>query len=130
MQWDDGPKAGFSTADPGRLYLPIDPDPARPTVAAQEPDPGSTLHLVRRLVALRRATPALGGRAPTGCCQGYPFAYLRDETHLVVVNPRREPAVLTADEVSAGRPRFSSGVSIDGDAVTVDGFGYAVLTRG
>lgn len=27
MQWDDGPNAGFSTADPERLYLPIDPDP-------------------------------------------------------------------------------------------------------
>src|SRR5204862_7588084 len=65
MQWDDGPNAGFSTAEASRLYLPIDPDPARPTVAAQEPDPASTLNLVRRLVALRRATPALGGRATT-----------------------------------------------------------------
>jgi hypothetical protein len=39
MQWDDGPNAGFSTADPSRSYLPIDPDPTRPTVAAQEQDP-------------------------------------------------------------------------------------------
>ena len=30
MQWDDTPNAGFSTADQSRLYLPIDPDPARP----------------------------------------------------------------------------------------------------
>jgi hypothetical protein len=44
MQWDDGPNAGFSTADPSRLYLPVDPDPTRPTVAAQEriPTPRST----------------------------------------------------------------------------------------
>mgnify|MGYP002749668689 CR=1 FL=1 len=38
MQWDDSPNAGFSTADASRLYLPIDPSPARPTVAAEERD--------------------------------------------------------------------------------------------
>ncbi len=65
MQWDDGPNSGFSTADPARLYLPIDPDPARPTVAARELDPGSTLNLVRELAALRRATPALWATAST-----------------------------------------------------------------
>ena len=54
MQWDDGPNAGFSTADPDRLYLPVDPEPDRPTVAAQQADPSSTLHLVRELIALRQ----------------------------------------------------------------------------
>ena len=60
MQWDDGPNAGFSTAAADRLYLPVDPAPDRPTVAAQLADEGSLLHLVRRLIALRRSTPALG----------------------------------------------------------------------
>ena len=128
MQWDDGPNAGFSTADPGRLYLPVDPDPARPTVAAQEHDPGSTLNLVRRLVALRRATPALGGRAATRVVhEGYPFAYVRGGTHLVVVNPRADPAVLTADELVDATPLLVSGVAVAGDTVTVDGFGYGIL---
>ena len=36
MQWDDGPNAGFSAADPSALYLPIDPSPDRPTVQAQD----------------------------------------------------------------------------------------------
>jgi maltose alpha-D-glucosyltransferase/alpha-amylase len=35
-------------ADPDRLYLPVDPEPDRPTVAAQHADPSSTLHLVPR----------------------------------------------------------------------------------
>src|SRR5699024_3009205 len=65
MQWDDGPNAGFSSAPPERLYLPIDPDPDRPTVAAQDGVAGSTLTLVRDLLALRRRTPALQGHAPT-----------------------------------------------------------------
>ena len=125
MQWDDSPNAGFSTADPDRLYLPIDPDPDRPTVAAQEGDPTSTLALVRELVALRRATPALGGRAPTRVINdGYPFAYVRGESHLVVLNPRREPATLA---VPRATPIWASGATITGDDLTLDGFGYAVL---
>ncbi|WP_203720570.1 alpha-amylase family glycosyl hydrolase [Paractinoplanes brasiliensis] len=100
MQWDDGVNAGFSTADPSRLYLPIDPDPDRPTVAAQENDPDSTLAFVRKLIALRRATPALGTRASTRVVnEGYPFAYVRGGTHLVVLNPRREPATLDISEI-------------------------------
>jgi maltose alpha-D-glucosyltransferase/alpha-amylase len=64
MQWDGGPNAGFSTAPAGALYLPVDPDPDRPTVAAARADPDSLLHHVRRLVRLRRETPALGPAAP------------------------------------------------------------------
>jgi glycosidase len=128
MQWDDGPNAGFSTAEESRLYLPVDPDPARPTVAAQEHDPGSTLNLVRRLVALRRATPALGGRSSVRVLnEGYPFAYVRDGTHLVVVNPRRDPAVMGAGELAGAEPLLADGVSVDGDTVTANGFGYGIF---
>jgi maltose alpha-D-glucosyltransferase/alpha-amylase len=106
----------------------VDPDPDRPTVAAQEADPGSTLHLVRRLIALRRATPALGGRAPTRVVhEGYPFAYVRGESHLVVVNPRREPAVLTVPEAAGATPVWGSGVAASPDGLRVAGFGYGIL---
>ena len=130
MQWDDGPNAGFSSADPSRLYLPVDPDPARPTVAAQQSDPDSTLNLVRRLVALRRSTPALGARASCRVLHtGYPFAYLRGGTHVVVVNPRREAATLDAAALDGAVPLLVSGIRVDGDAATVDGFGYGVFAR-
>ena len=128
MQWDDSPNAGFSTADHSRLYLPIDPDPARPTVAAQEHDPHSTLNLVRRLIALRKATPALGSRASTQVLHdGYPLAYLRDETHLVVVNPRRAPATFHWGQLTDTTPLLADGVAITEGTVHADGFGYGVF---
>lgn len=129
MQWDSSSNAGFSTAEPGRLYLPVDPDPARPTVAAQRDDPGSVLHLVRELVALRRATPALSARESTRLVHaGYPLAYVRGGTHLVVVNPRREPAVLDAPECRGATLVHGRGAAVTEDGTQLDGFGHAVLT--
>ncbi|WP_250034893.1 alpha-amylase family glycosyl hydrolase [Paractinoplanes maris] len=125
MQWDDTANAGFSTAGPTQLYLPIDPDPDRPTVAAQQNDPSSTLNLVRELIALRTATPALGTRASTVVVsEGYPFAYVRGGTHLVVLNPRREPATLPFDGATAIR---ASGVDITPGELRLAGFGYGVF---
>jgi glycosidase len=129
MQWDDGPNAGFSTAPAERLYLPVDPAPDRPTVAAQENDDTSTLHFVRDLIALRKATPALGTRASTRVIHdGYPLAYVRNESHLIVLNPRREPATLAGVAGLAGTPLLAAGITPSGDGMTVDGFGYGIFT--
>jgi alpha-glucosidase len=57
MPWDEGPLAGFSTADP---WLPLVPEAPARSVAAQRRDPRSMLALHRELLALRRAEPALG----------------------------------------------------------------------
>ena len=128
MQWDDGPHAGFSTTEHAEPYLPIDPDPGRPTVAAQEQDPRSTLNLVRRLVALRKATPALGSRAGTRVLhEGYPFAYVRGDTHLVVVNPRRDPATLDLGDLADTSPLLTHGVAIQDGTVEAHGFGYGIF---
>ncbi len=59
MQWDGTPNAGFSTASPDQLYLPIDPADDRPTVQAQAGDPPSLLSQIRALIALRRSHPGL-----------------------------------------------------------------------
>jgi maltose alpha-D-glucosyltransferase/alpha-amylase len=132
MQWDRSANAGFSTAPADRLYLPIDPDPDRPDVASQRADEGSLLNLVRRLIALRRATPALGtGGSVEVLHTGYPFVYTRGGSHLVVVNPRREPA--TAPLPPGADPRWleARGVTSAGGEVRADGFGYGIaeLTR-
>jgi len=130
MQWDGSLNAGFSTAQPSRLYLPIDPDPARPNVADQENQQDATLNLVRRLIGLRKSTPALGSRAATRVLHdGYPFTFTRGETHLVVVNPRQEPAVVSAPEIVGARDVLSCGVTISNDQLTIEGFGYGVLAR-
>jgi alpha-glucosidase len=55
MQWDASPGAGFTTGTP---WLPL-VDPQRRNVADQSADPDSLLTLYHRLIAVRRATPAL-----------------------------------------------------------------------
>jgi alpha-glucosidase len=57
MSWRDGPGAGFTT---GRPWLPVAPDAAQRNVAVQSADPDSVLSFYRRLIALRRGTPAIG----------------------------------------------------------------------
>jgi len=51
------PQLGFSTA--ARTWLPVDAAHAPLAVDRQLADPASTLHATRRLIALRRAHPAL-----------------------------------------------------------------------
>ncbi|MEU2429171.1 alpha-amylase family glycosyl hydrolase [Streptomyces sp. NPDC007861] len=132
MQWDSTANAGFSNAPPERLYLPVDPDPARPTVAAQREDPGSLLNLVRRLIALRKAAPELGSAGGTQVLHaGYPFVYVRGGRYLIVVNPRRTEAEFTLPEgVTVGGTLEASGVGVGvHDAVVrAAGFAYGIFT--
>ncbi|MCK6491183.1 MAG: DUF3459 domain-containing protein [Planctomycetes bacterium] len=96
MQWGPGRNAGFSSAPARDLYLPLDPDPARPTVAAQERDPRSLLSHVKRLLALRRSWPALGNRAAFAPLnhRGPAFAYRRGDDAVVAVNPGGQAAAI------------------------------------
>jgi alpha-glucosidase len=134
MQWDNAlPNAGFSDANPNRLYLPQDPDPNRPTIAAQLADPRSLLHAVRRLIALRAAHPALGaGTDQQVLNRDYPFAYLRGGTHLVVVNPRREPASVELPELTDREVVKLDGTGLEAGhgRISADGFGWGIFTIG
>lgn len=131
MQWDDGPNAGFSTAPADRLYLPLDPAPARPTVAAQRADETSLLHFVRRLIALRTATPELGsGGSVEVLHAGYPFVYVRGGRYLVVVNPQRNAVSYAYDIPVEPRPLEVSGVRVDGGTVAAEGFAYGIFDLG
>jgi maltose alpha-D-glucosyltransferase/alpha-amylase len=64
MQWTADRNAGFSTADPGQLYLPVITDPIYSyqavNVAAQEKQPGSLLATMKRLIATRKRSVAFG----------------------------------------------------------------------
>ncbi len=94
MQWSDDVNAGFSTADPTAIYLPIDPDPKRATVAAEQDDPNSMLNYVRGILSLRAKTPALSTRGDWQLLsrveQPYPMVYMREadgERYIVALNP-------------------------------------------
>lgn len=56
IPWDGTPTHGWAGDSP---WLPWPPDAARRNVANLRDDPTSILHLYRRLIALRRRTPAL-----------------------------------------------------------------------
>jgi len=55
LPWTEDPEGDWG----GRAWLPLPPDAARLSVEAQTGDPTSMLEHYRRLLALRRATPAL-----------------------------------------------------------------------
>ncbi len=103
MQWDNAAaNAGFSTAPPHDLYLPIDPSPERPCVTSQETDVDSLLNFIRRLVAFRKAHPALGNCLPVTPLAtgdgGYPFVYQRQDSNerfVIALNPSARPAQAT-----------------------------------
>ena len=115
--WTIRQYAGFSTADASRLYLPIDPSPARPTVAAEERDPQSILNYVKGLIALRRQTPALGTqgawRFVSDIEQPYPMVYAREldgQKYLVALNPSKRSATARfASEGAAAEAVYGTG---------------------
>ena len=99
MQWGAGKNFGFSTADPSKLYLPMDSAADAPTVAAQEKDPNSLLNRVRKLIKLKHTEPALAAYsefAPLYAKENtYPFVYTRangPDVLLAVFNPASSSA--------------------------------------
>jgi glycosidase len=99
MQWTPGRNLGFSTADPAKLYLPVDSAPDAPNVEAQEKDPDSLLNRVRKLIRLKHTEPALAAYASfvplyaKDCA--YPFVYARaggGQVLLAVFNPAASSA--------------------------------------
>ncbi len=93
MQWDDSTNCGFSSAAPDKLYTPVDPSADKPTVKAQLADESSLLNEVKRLIEVRKTTPALQESAHFELLTadgGYPLVYLRgtkEDGVLVAINP-------------------------------------------
>ena len=114
MQWDASAFAGFSTAEP---WLPLAEDFAANNVARQRAEPGSLLNLYKRLIALRRAGPALsqGAYRPLEA-DGDVLAYMREEAGervLVALNFGAEGVALALP--CPGTVLLSSDVGRDGE---------------
>lgn len=141
MQWDDSVNAGFSTSSVDHLYLPMDPDVERPTVARQCNDTQSHLNFVRHLIRIRKQHPALGTDAqftilnPVG--QPYPMVCLREldgVRFLVALNPSRESQSISIEIVAQlGELLLGEGCEwreapVPGALiVSVSGFGYGIV---
>lgn len=102
MRWDDTPRAGFTTGTP---WLPIGPQPEL-NVTTEAADPRSMLALHRRLLALRRAHPALAiGDYERIEVEGDLLAYRRregEEVLTVVLNLAGRPASLDLPAPAGG----------------------------
>jgi maltose alpha-D-glucosyltransferase / alpha-amylase len=111
MQWTGDRNAGFSRADPARLFAPPIMDPVYGfqaiNVEAQERSPSSLLNWMRRMLTLRRQHPTLGRGTfePIATDNRRVLAYMRaDEQQqiLVVANMAR-----TAQPVHLDLQRFT-----------------------
>jgi alpha-glucosidase len=100
MPWDSTPNAGFTSGIP---WLPLTANYRTVNVAVEHDDPTSMLTLYRRLIALRRATPALSVGSYFGLeAHGDVLAFMR--THkgqrcLVVLNLGSQPQVWESRQV-------------------------------
>ncbi len=117
MQWSSAANAGFSTAAPDKLYLPVESDLDGRTVADQEKNPDSLLNAIRQLSQLRLSHPALGNasdyRVVYAKAGRYPFAFLREaqgERILVILNPAGHSVNmdLPADALPAGDNSYTT----------------------
>jgi alpha-glucosidase len=115
MQWSAEPSAGFTTGEP---WLPISADAAIRNVEVQRTSAVGMLGLYRRLIALRRAEPALavGGWAPLAA-SGAVLAYERsagDRDFVIALN--LGPSAVSVDLRPAAT---SEGAVSSADAATV-----------
>lgn len=101
MQWNGSEQGGFSQAAPEQFYLPLDPAADRPNVEDQEKDPDSLLNFIRRLIAMRRRSRALGSEG------GFREIYCR---------PNQAPAIY---ERFSGEESWIIAVNPSGKAVSV-----------
>jgi maltose alpha-D-glucosyltransferase/alpha-amylase len=117
MQWSPDRNAGFSRADPQRLYLPPIMDPVygyqAVNVEAQERDPGSLLNWTKRMLRTRRESRAFGRGRLSFLSPGNRkvLAYLReyaDEAVLCVANLAR-----SAQPVELDLRRFKGRVPVE-----------------
>lgn len=104
MQWDNSRNAGFSTASPEKLYLPVWTDNGKLTVAAQDQDPNSVLNFVRALIKVRHDNPTLGNQGDwitvSDQKKPYPWIYTRtgeEGTYIVALNPGGKAAEATVE---------------------------------
>jgi alpha-glucosidase len=116
MPWSAAPNGGFCPPEV-EPWLPLGEVTAI-NVEAEREDPRSMLSLYRRLLALRRATPALtGGGYRTLLADEATFAYLRDDM-LVALNLSEQPQSVALGSL-AGRVVLSS--QLDDREDDVDG---------
>ncbi len=116
MQWDASEKAGFTTGEP---WLPLVPGHETMNVAVESADPASMLTLHRRLIALRRAHPALAvGGVRVLAVAGDVLVYERsegDDRIVVALNFAATPGAVECADIAGGRVLLAAKSARDGE---------------
>jgi maltose alpha-D-glucosyltransferase/alpha-amylase len=137
MQWDESLNAGFSTAEPSQLYLPIDSNVARPNVLKEDKDSTSLLNFTRKLLKLRQSSPALGNTGGLEILFGkdrlYPLAYKRTDgvnSYLIFINPKDNAVHIQLKDRARLQPIMEQGMSINPNVKTsqifMDGISFGI----
>ena len=113
MQWTPDRNAGFSTADPGKLYLPVIQSLVyhhnHTNVEAQMASGSSLLHWVRGMLSVRREHPVFGLGDFTVCESTHErvLAFTRVDRHGRDTEDRSAVAVLCVNNLSS-RPQSTT----------------------
>ncbi len=125
MQWSPSPHAGFSPPGSADPWLPLAADYCTANVETELADPASILNLYRRLLAYRRAHPALhrGSYRPVDGVPRDCFAFVRqagEERLLVALNFAGEEQRLAPAALGEGRIALSTDPQREAGAVAGD----------
>jgi len=98
---------GFSSASPEKLYLPVDNDPAAPSVEDHEKNPSSLLNTVKALLNLRNSEEDLQAKAnlqiihaPNASSGDRSFIYKRG-AFFMAVNPCANTVTINNEHIAA-----------------------------
>jgi maltose alpha-D-glucosyltransferase/alpha-amylase len=126
MQWDGSFNAGFSTADPERLWLPLISNAVYGyqsiNVESQRRNPTSLLNWTRRLIEVRRPMRVFGRGT---------IEFLKPENHRVLAFTRRlgKETVLVVNNLAGTAQAVELDLSQFNGAIPIEMFGASVFPR-
>ncbi|HEY7187892.1 MAG TPA: maltose alpha-D-glucosyltransferase [Vicinamibacterales bacterium] len=126
MQWHSGVNAGFSTADPERLWLPLISNAVYGyqaiNVESQERNATSLLHWIRRLIEVRRSTHAFGRGS---------IEFVKPDNHRVLAFTRtlNRETILVVSNLAGTAQAVELDLSALAGAIPIEMFGHSVFPR-
>jgi maltose alpha-D-glucosyltransferase/alpha-amylase len=126
MQWNSGINAGFSTADPERLWLPLVSNALygyqAVNVESQQRNATSLLNWMRRLIEVRRQTRVFGRGS---------IEFLKPDNHRVLAFTRAlgRETVLAVNNLSGTAQAVELELSSLAGAIPIEMFGASIFPR-
>jgi maltose alpha-D-glucosyltransferase/alpha-amylase len=126
MQWNGGFNAGFSTADPERLWLPVISNALygyqAVNVESQQRNPTSLLNWTRRLIEVRRLSAVFGRGS---------IEFLKPDNHRVLAFTRMQgrDTVLVVSNLAGTAQAVELDLSRLAGAIPIEMFGGSIFPR-